>query len=47
MAVAEAEGSVDLFEWDFEQVSYGLLYRILFCFLILLTRLDVETTAPC
>ena len=25
LAVATAEGSVDLFEWELEQVSYGFL----------------------
>ena len=27
LAVADAEGSVNLFEWDFEQVSYRLFYK--------------------
>jgi len=27
IAVASAEGSVDLFEWEFEQVSYALSYQ--------------------
>jgi len=25
MAVAKAEGSVDIFEWELEQVSYGFV----------------------
>jgi len=37
MAVATAEGSVDLFEWELEQVSYGFTYEYHLSFLILPT----------
>jgi hypothetical protein len=47
MAVAKAEGSVDLFEWELEQVSYGFdssnEFRL--SFLILPTTPTVETTS--
>lgn len=46
MAVAKAEGNVDLFEWELEQVSYGFTQRIPSpSFLTLPTALNVETTA--
>jgi hypothetical protein len=31
MAVAKADGSVDLFEWELEQVSYGFIYTNSVC----------------
>ena len=39
MAVAKADGSVDLFEWELEQVSYGFsLTNSVLSFLILPTH---------
>jgi hypothetical protein len=47
LAVADAEGGVNLFEWDFEQVSYRPFYKFSSAFLIPLTQRDAEAPGQC
>lgn len=42
LAVADAEGGVNMFEWDPEQVSYRLFYKYQIYFLILPIQRDAE-----